>query len=530
MKKTLSGSNEIETISIRTLLDASLDAAFLFDKDSQLVALNKEGLKRLRNRKPENSRKPAEFFIGKKFREFYPDVFIDTCSRYIKSVLKSKSPLQFQYQLEEKILEITIYPVLNKDRENYNFAVYSRDITELFKTASRAKQSEEKYLELINVLYEGYIMTDREGDVFFINEAVEKIGGYNKSDLIGKNIMQLFPKNELVKIQYHFDKLKNLEKTRFQTTYNTKKNEVRTLLFSASPIIDEDGKFDGIQSTITDITALKIMKENLEYRIEFEKRIIDISTSFLNLQESEIDKGIMNALDIIGRFNNEKRLLLYILNEKNGTYYKSYEWNIRDKNESFSYSSKLDTSLYPRFNEILEKEQVILVPDINALPPDVKNELSSTIPDNLGIKSFLIVPMILKNKIVGFLGSGSLVLKSWSEDEISMIKMALSVIAIVTERKKINRELTEVIFQRLSDREREFITFLSEGYKWPKDKREICKKMDVLPGTLDKFMQRIKEKVRANELEAIIKSLQDNKTEFTKSPESAKNFSIKKQG
>jgi hypothetical protein len=35
--------------------------------------------------------------------------------------------------------------------------------------------------------------------------------------------------------------------------------------------------------------------------------------------------------------------------------------------------------------------------------------------------------------------------------------------------------------------------------------------MNVLPGTLDKFMQRIKEKIRSDELEMVLNFLQKNK-------------------
>ncbi len=496
-----------KSVSVQTLLDVSIDAAFLFNTEGELVELNKEALRRLKLRRPELKNKSAAFFIGKKMSEFFPGEFISTCDKYRKSVVKEKKPMRFQYQLGERILDIIAYPVQNKDNPCCDFAVYSREITNELEAENKIKHSEEKYWDLIDQMYEGYILVDKNGVITFINEAVEKIGGFSKSDLVGKNIMGLFPKNEFKKIEYNFEKLKRLEKVRFQTTYSTKKKELLTLLFSASPIINRKGEFDGVQSTITDITVLKLIKEKLEYRIEFEKRIIDISSSFINLQESEIDKGIHDALDIIGNFNDEKRLILYILDEKKDLYNKSHEWTVRNSKESFNYPKQLSITNYPYFSSILKKHEVIQVPDTSALSPDIRKE--TVLPEQVGIKSFLIVPMILKNKLVGFLGTGSMELKTWSEDEISMMKMAMSVIAIIIERKKINSDLIDVIFQRLSDREQEFVDYLSKGYKWPKDKRLIGKKMDVLPGTLDKFMQRIKEKIRSNELEMIIKSLQD---------------------
>jgi len=498
--------NILETNNVKVLLDASIDAAFLFNQERELVALNREGLIRLRKRNPSFKNKPAAFFIGKNINSLFPEEMIKEFSKQRMSIIKTKKTKRFQIKLENRILEIIGCPI---DNPHYSIAVFSRDITKELETNNQIKRSEEKYNELINVLYEGYVITDTEGNIIFINEAIEKIAGYNKSDLIGRNIMQVFPKSELHKIEYNFNRLKNLEKVRFQTNYLTLKNGLRNLLFAASPTMNGKGEFDGIQTTITDITALNNIKQKLEYRIEFEKRIIEISSSFINLQESEIDRGIFNAIDTIGHFNNEKRIFLYVNSGDGSVYTKSHDWNMNRNRFSYTLPDEIDITKFHNFGAMLKKHQIIHVPDISRLDQEVKKEIIS--PEKTGIRSFLIVPMILKNKLIGFMGTGSPVLKTWSEDEISMIKMALGVISLVIERKTINSVLTDVISQRLSEREMEFVTYLSQGHRWPKDKRIICKKMDVLPGTLDKFMQRIKEKVNESELELIIKSLKKQK-------------------
>ena len=57
---------------------------------------------------------------------------------------------------------------------------------------------------------------------------------------------------------------------------------------------------------------------------------------------------------------------------------------------------------------------------------------------------------------------------------------------------------------RLSEREKELLRYLTKGYMWPDQKREIGKLMDVLPGTLDKFMARIKNKLELNDINKIL--------------------------
>ena len=92
----------------------------------------------------------------------------------------------------------------------------------------------------------------------------------------------------------------------------------------------------------------------------------------------------------------------------------------------------------------------------------------------------------------------------WSKDAISLLKMISVIFVNALDRKNIKQKLVDVILHRLSEREIELLNYLSEGYRWPADKRLLGKIMDVLPGTLDKFMARIKSKMRADELEQVI--------------------------
>jgi len=95
-------------------------------------------------------------------------------------------------------------------------------------------------------------------------------------------------------------------------------------------------------------------------------------------------------------------------------------------------------------------------------------------------------------------------------NESGVIEGYLSVFRDITnrkmadeERKRLEDELLEIVFKRLSDREIEFLKVLAGGLHWPKQKRDIGKIMDVLPGTLDQFMGRIKKKMETYDIEKI---------------------------
>ena len=95
--------------------------------------------------------------------------------------------------------------------------------------------------------------------------------------------------------------------------------------------------------------------------------------------------------------------------------------------------------------------------------------------------------------------------KEWSEDAITLLKM-LSVLLVNTlENKKAEKELLDIFMSRLSDREIELLKYLADDYTWPEDKRYLGKKMDVLPGTLDKYYDRIKEKMNLEDNSKVAK-------------------------
>lgn len=508
-KKSHTCELDSESVSVKSLLNASLDAAFLFNKEGELVTMNREALERLRKTDPKLKNKSYSFFIGKKFKDFYPADFILTCDKCRKSVLKTKKPKKFQYNLNGRILEIISYPVQDKNNPCCNFAVYSRDITTEVEAEKKLKKTNDQFKKLVEDMYVGYFIANSNDRITYINDIIKTKGGFDETDIIGKNIIDLFPSEERIKVRHAINKLKKNKMTRFESKFFTKNNEVLALIFSFSPIVTDSGEYNGMQVTTTDVTLLNETRDKLQYHIEFEKKIIEISSSFINLQFSEIDNAVFNALNIIGRFNKEEIINIYIINSDHKFYFKSHEWMTLTKHKMNPYPDNINAEDIDYILNILTKKDIIYYPDLTAIHGDIINKIMFT--SKTEIVSCLIIPMFIKNDMIGFINIASEFPRHRTDAEISHFKMTADIIASAIERKSITNDLIDVIFKRLSEREKELITYISSGFRWPADKRSIGKQMDVLPGTLDKFMQRIKEKIRSDELDMIVTFLQKNK-------------------
>ncbi len=169
---------------------------------------------------------------------------------------------------------------------------------------------------------------------------------------------------------------------------------------------------------------------------------------------------------------------------------------------------ELSLNSFPAAKSYLEKFEVIYVPDASVVPDNASAE--AKLLKSINVKAFISVPMVLENKLIGFLGFESFKKIRWGNDVISLLKMTAGTLVNAIARKRIRHDLIEVVLNRLSSREREFFQYLIDGYQWPSDKRLIGKKMDVLPGTLDRFMSRVKQKIRNEEIEHFVNSLSSN--------------------
>jgi len=66
------------------------------------------------------------------------------------------------------------------------------------------------------------------------------------------------------------------------------------------PLRDKKDRVIGTFGVSRDITKRKLAEEALKFRVEFEKLITSISTTFVNLTSSQIDGGITSALQVLG--------------------------------------------------------------------------------------------------------------------------------------------------------------------------------------------------------------------------------------
>ena len=175
------------------------------------------------------------------------------------------------------------------DQGSQKYLFISRNITERRKTELALMESEEKYRNLYKNSPNAVILSDSRGLIMDMNSSAERILGYNKSEMIGKNYIDfnMVTPNQVLIIKRMYMDLLNGKKPKPTEFQIKKKNGSMVWIFYQSSMIKLDNEII-IESIAQDITGKK-KAENLI--IEENKRLLE-----LNKMKTELISRVSHEL------------------------------------------------------------------------------------------------------------------------------------------------------------------------------------------------------------------------------------------
>lgn len=231
--------------------------------------------------------------------------------------------------------------------------------------------------------------------------------------------------------------------------FKTLKNE--DIKYS-TPILEHNTEFSELVKLISSyfnqqkllkaqIEAKDKVEKTLQFRAEFEDLIASISTTFINLETQEIDKGINHALLIIGNFIKVDRSYVFMYSDNYKIMSNTHEWCADGVSPQIESLQNLSTDIFPWWNSKLMMFENIFIPDISKMPEEATVE--KEILEQQNIKSLLVVPMISTNQLIGFIGFDSVKdFCEWDHNVVRLLKLVSDAIANALERKKFENELS----------------------------------------------------------------------------------------
>lgn len=210
----------------------------------------------------------------------------------------------------------------------------------------------------------------------------------------------------------------------------TVKAEEKTLYYLTVkfPLFDADGRIYAVCGISVDITARKEASAALEFQLEFEKVVSDISSFFVKLPAERLDRGIDYALKVIGEFFHADRSYLIRISDDSTRYSVTHEWCAKGVESQKGRLANISLDHNPWwFAQIISNRQVSIA-DVGKMPPEAARDRSDFAAQ--GIKSILSIPLLIDDKVSGCLCFDAVgESKIWPEKTITLLNVVVELIA-----------------------------------------------------------------------------------------------------
>lgn len=214
----------------------------------------------------------------------------------------------------------------------------------------------------------------------------------------------------------------------------------------------------GIHQNISDYKRNEL---NLSWKVEYEKILSDISSKFIST--SNIDETIIESFSKLASLNHASRVYLFMIDDGQITMSNTHEWCSEGVSAQKDILQKMPLTDFPWWIEKLSNGEIINISDVSKMVPAAKAE--KEILEYQGVKSILVLPINLKQSLVGFVGFDNVESSEhWSVNDIDLLSTTASVFSYALDRQVSEKELAKSLLNLRAyfDLNSDFVMILNE--------------------------------------------------------------------
>lgn len=189
-----------------------------------------------------------------------------------------------------------------------------------------------------------------------------------------------------------------------------------------------------------DISDFKKNELHLSRKIEYGKILSDISTNFINTHD--IDATIIESFAKLALINQASRIYLFRFDKEKQTMSNTHEWCSKGVSPQKDILQDLPLTDFPWWIKKLSNGEIININDVSKMGLEAKAE--KEILKKQGIQSLFVLPIIIKQSLVGFIGFDNVLsTENWSMDDIDLLSTTVSVFSYALDRQLSEKELNK---------------------------------------------------------------------------------------
>ena len=310
------------------------------------------------------------------------------------------------------------------------------------------------------------VITDVNNIIIHVNSSFEKKYGYNKSELIGKNVEIVHAKsidqttsNNILKMSYEVGwsgELTNVDKN----------NREFPIFLSTSRVTDSHGNPIALIGIAREISEQKAAERALKDKIRIEQFLTSMTTKFISISLAEIDATIQDALRQIGMLTQSDMVHLMQEKKQQPGSKVMYTWTFDEQlnlNPAFHKECSLFfTTVFKSSPEITQ----FLVPQTS----EGKHEAFHDFLSENSIHNSFAVPLSSRKKFIGYVALFTCNTKpEWENEDFSYLNIISEILSNALERKKVEEELHKAksIAEESARIRDQFLTRMNHEFRTP---------------------------------------------------------------
>lgn len=364
--------------------------------------------------------------------------FIADNNKYIVGIVRDITELK---RMQEEIATHRDRLALEVEQATQNLLQINKELEDEIEERKliEANLEHERILlrSLIDAIPDFIYVKDANYKYVMINKAFEKFAKKAENEILGKSDIELFDE-QIAKGLLEKDKfvIQSNKPARYEHWFAFNENDKRAYDVYKIPFADKGAQILGLVSIMRDITDAKRKYIETEKEDRTFKAIAEISTALLeNYNYRHILKQIVATLGEVTDVDRAYIFEKYYNSETNNEVFRlTYEYYTKDLTSQMNLPELQALSIEEKipsiFKSLCSKHPISII--VSQLPEREQELLAAH-----DVKSFLIIPIVVKEKLWGFIGFDSVKYeRKWTVKEISILSIAANAIGSAIERNE----------------------------------------------------------------------------------------------